>query len=61
VSLPPNQWGNLPTYYRVIQPFGVNTGTAASYYGLQGGGTQYWFMQPIQKYIDMGLLEQIFP
>jgi len=58
-ALPPDKWGTLPSYYRVVIPFGANTGTAASYYGLPGGGIQYVLSRQIQYYLDMNLLEKI--
>jgi RHS repeat-associated protein len=59
LSLPPDKWGTEPTYYRVVTPFGANTGGVASYYGLQGGGVQYVLGRSIEDYLAMNLLEKI--
>jgi len=59
-AIPFHQWNNPLTGYQVIRPFGVTTGVTQPFYGLQGGGIQYWFRQPIQYYIDNGFLE-VFP
>jgi RHS repeat-associated protein len=60
-ALPFHQWSVQLSGYQVLKPIEVLSSEAAPYYGLPGGGIQYYFSQPIQYYIKNGYLSQSLP
>lgn len=58
-SLPPGLDALPPNGYRVVQPFAVESGPTAAWFGEPGGGLQYRLAASVRELIDWGYLERV--